>query len=148
MCLCVRVMALLRAATYEAIATKACADCMNADIKFGAGPVAPQAISKTPALSSIIVNYNAGTLLRGCVDSLLACPLAVEVIVVDNASHDESFDGLPDSPHIRVIRNSTNVGFAAACNIGIGASSAPFLLFLNPDCFFEPGAVATLLANL
>ena len=99
-------------------------------------------------VSAIIVNYNAGPLLGGSVDSLLACPLAVEVIVVDNASHDGSLDGLPDSPRIRVIRNTTNVGFAAACNIGMQASSAPFLLFLNPDCFFEPGAVATLLANL
>jgi len=101
-----------------------------------------------PAVSAIIVNYNAGTLLRGCVDSLLACPLAIEIIVVDNASHDGSLDGLPDSPHIRVIRNSTNVGFAAACNIGISASSAPFSLFLNPDCFFQPGAVSILLAGL
>jgi hypothetical protein len=47
-------------------------------------------------VSAIIVNYNAGPLLRGCVDSLLACPLAVEVIVVDNASHDGSLDGMPD----------------------------------------------------
>lgn len=100
------------------------------------------------AVSAIIVNFNAGPLLRGCVDSLLACPLAVEVIVVDNASHDGSLESLPDSPHIRVIRNATNVGFAAACNIGIHASSAPFLLFLNPDCFFEPGAVPALLDGL
>lgn len=99
-------------------------------------------------VSAIIVNFNAGPLLRGCVDSLLTCPLAIEIIVVDNASHDGSLDGLPDSPHIRVIRNSTNVGFAAACNIGIGASSAPFLLFLNPDCFFQPGAVSILLSAL
>jgi len=99
-------------------------------------------------VSAIIVNYNAGQLLGGSVDSLLACPLAVEVIVVDNASHDGSLDSLPDSPHIRVIRNATNVGFAAACNIGIDASSAPFLLFLNPDCYFQPGAVATLLTYL
>jgi len=99
-------------------------------------------------ISTIIVNYNAGPLLRGCVDSLLDCPLAIEIIVVDNASHDGSLDGLPDSPHIRVIRNPTNVGFAAACNIGLQASSAPFLLFLNPDCFFLPGAIATLLSGL
>lgn len=99
-------------------------------------------------VSAIIVNYNAGPLLRGCVDSLLACSLAIEIIVVDNASHDESVDGLPDSPHIRVIRNSTNVGFAAACNTGIGGSSAPFLVFLNPDCFFQPGAISILLAGL
>lgn len=99
-------------------------------------------------VSAIIVNYNAGPLLRACVDSLLACPLAIEIIVVDNASHDGSLAGLPESPHVRVIRNPANVGFAAACNIGIGASSAPFLLFLNPDCVFRPGAIATLLSGL
>lgn len=99
-------------------------------------------------VSAIIVNYNAGPLLRACVDSLLACPAAIEIIVVDNASHDGSLGGLPESPHIRVIRNPANVGFAAACNIGIGASSAPFLLFLNPDCVVQPGAVSILLAAL
>lgn len=99
-------------------------------------------------VSAIIVNYNAGPLLRACVDSLLACPLAIEIIVVDNASHDGSLGGLPESPHIRVIRNPANVGFAAACNIGIGASSAPFLLFLNPDCVVQLGVVSILLAAL
>ena len=99
-------------------------------------------------VSAIIVNYNAGPLLRACVDSLLACPLAIEIIVVDNASHDGSLGGFPELPHIRVIRNPANVGFAAACNIGIGASSAPFLLFLNPDCVIQPGAVPILLAAL
>ena len=41
-------------------------------------------------ISAIIVNYNAGPLLRGCVDSLVACPLAVQIIVVDNASTDRT----------------------------------------------------------
>lgn len=99
-------------------------------------------------VSTIIVNYNAGTLLRGCVDSLLACPVDIEVVVVDNASSDRSLDGLPQLPQVRVIRNSTNVGFAAACNIGAKTTSAPFLLFLNPDCYFEVGALRTLLAGL
>ena len=97
-------------------------------------------------ISAIIVNYNAGRLLCSCVGSLLACPLDVDIIVVDNASHDASLNGLPASPKIRVIHNPTNMGFAAACNIGIQASSVPFFLFLNPDCCFEPGSVATLLA--
>jgi GT2 family glycosyltransferase len=99
-------------------------------------------------LSTIIVNYNAGPLLRKCVDSLLACPLDIEIIVVDNASSDGSLDGLQDLSQVCVIRNPANVGFAAACNIGIQASSAPFLLFLNPDCFFQPAAIAPLLASL
>jgi len=101
-----------------------------------------------PMISTIIVNYNAGPLLRSCVDSLLACPLDAEVIVVDNASSDASLDSLPESQLIRVIRNPTNVGFAAACNIGLKASSAPFFLFLNPDCFFQPGAITVLLNGL
>jgi GT2 family glycosyltransferase len=99
-------------------------------------------------LSTIIVNYNAGPLLRKCVDSLLACPLDIEIIVVDNASSDASLDGLQDLSQVCVIRNPTNMGFAAACNIGVQASSAPFLLFLNPDCFFQPDPIAPLLAGL
>lgn len=99
-------------------------------------------------LSTIIVNYNAGSLLRKCVDSLLACPLDIEIIVVDNASSDASLDGLQDLSQVCVIRNPANVGFAAACNIGVQASSAPFLLFLNPDCFFQPDAIGPLLASL
>ena len=99
-------------------------------------------------ISTIIVNYNAGSLLRKCVDSLLACPLDIEIIVVDNASSDASLDGLQDLSQVCVIRNPVNMGFAAACNIGVQASSAPFLLFLNPDCFFQPDAIAPLLAGL
>ena len=99
-------------------------------------------------LSTIIVNYNAGPLLRKCVDSLLACPMDIEIIVVDNASSDASLEGLQDLVQVCVIRNPVNVGFAAACNIGVQASSAPFLLFLNPDCFFQPDPITPLLASL
>ncbi len=100
------------------------------------------------AISAVIVNYNAGTLLRGCVDSLLACPLDVEIIVVDNASHDGSLEAIAELPRIRIIRNPTNLGFAAACNVGMRAASSSYSLFLNPDCFFQPGAIATLVGAL
>ncbi|MDD5410521.1 MAG: glycosyltransferase family 2 protein [Methylobacter sp.] len=96
-------------------------------------------------ISTIIVNYNAGELLRGCVDSLLSCPLEIEIIVVDNASKDGSLDALLGLPCVQIIRNTTNVGFAAACNTGARVSSAPFLLFLNPDCSFKSGALVGLL---
>lgn len=96
-------------------------------------------------ISTIIVNYNAGQFLRGCVDSLLHCPLEIEIIVIDNASTDGSLDGLLGLPSVQIIKNPTNVGFAAACNIGARIACAPFLLFLNPDCFFKPGTLAGLL---
>lgn len=96
-------------------------------------------------ISAIIVNYNAGDSLRECVDSLLACPLDMEIIVVDNASADGSLEALNDSPEINIIRNSKNLGFSAACNIGIKASSGSYKLFLNPDCSFVPGSIGRLL---
>jgi GT2 family glycosyltransferase len=99
-------------------------------------------------ISAIIVNYNAGELLRSCVDSLLNCPLEAEIIVVDNASEDGSLDALAGVSSVHVIRNPTNVGFAAACNTGVRVASAPYLLFLNPDCTFKPGTLAELLAAM
>ncbi|MBC7490421.1 MAG: glycosyltransferase family 2 protein, partial [Glaciimonas sp.] len=96
-------------------------------------------------ISTIIVNYNAGVYLRSCVDSLLNCPLEIEIIVVDNASMDSSLDALQGLPSVKIIKNSNNVGFAAACNNGARVASAQFLLFLNPDCSFKPGTLISLL---
>lgn len=101
-----------------------------------------------PAISTIIVNYNAGALLRTCVDSLLNCPLEIEILVVDNASHDGSLQALQGLERVRVIANASNLGFASACNIGAHVASAPNLLFLNPDCFFQPEALGVLLSAL
>lgn len=99
-------------------------------------------------ISTIIVNYNAGNLLRGCVDSLLNCSLEIEIIVVDNASTDGSLNALVNLPNIKIIKNPTNLGFATACNLGAAAASAPFLLFLNPDCSFKQGTLVTLMDAL
>ena len=87
---------------------------------------------------------NAGELLRSCVDSLLNCPMEIEIIVMDNASTDGSLDALP-GPCVQIIKNQVNDGFAKACNSGGRVASAQFLLFLSPDCSFKPGALAGLL---
>ena len=99
-------------------------------------------------ISAVIVNYNAGHFLRDCLDSLLACPLEIEIIVVDNASADGSLDALVASPKLTIIRNSQNLGFSAGCNVGIKVASADHLLFLNPDCTFLPGTITQLLGYL
>ena len=96
-------------------------------------------------ISTIIVNYDAGEFLRSCVDSVLKCPLEIEIIVVDNASMDGSLDALLRLPCVQIIKNPANVGFAAACNSGARVASAQFLLFLNPDCFFKPDTLVRLL---
>ncbi len=87
-------------------------------------------------VSVVIVNYNAGHILAECIHSTL--PQASEVLVVDNASSDFSLElctqRFPEEPKLRIIRNTSNLGFAAACNIGAAQATAPYLLFLNPDC--------------
>jgi len=94
----------------------------------------------------VVVNYNAGKLLEPCMD--LSLRQAGEVILVDNASADRSMDEVTrrfgGETRLRVIRNSTNLGFAVACNIGAGAATGQFVLFLNPDCALEAGAVSQL----
>ncbi|HEX5336918.1 MAG TPA: glycosyltransferase family 2 protein [Gallionella sp.] len=100
------------------------------------------------AISVVIVNYNAGRLLLRCVELLRICPLEMEIIVVDNASADGSLDALRGLPCVRIIESPVNMGFAAACNCGARVASAPFLLFLNPDCFIKPGALERLLEAL
>ncbi len=99
-------------------------------------------------ISTVIVNYNAGTLLRGCIDSLMASPIGIETIVVDNASADGSIEFLCNFPQVKVVRNTANAGFAAACNQGIRCANTEFLLFLNPDCSIAPGALEHLLHGL
>lgn len=96
-------------------------------------------------ISAIIVNYNAGALLRDCVDSLRNCPLETEIIVVDNASTDGSLDALAGLSNVRVIKNPANVGFAAACNIGVQAATGEYFFFLNPDCILAVDAVQKML---
>ena len=100
----------------------------------------------TPAISTIIVNYNAGADLVTCIQSVI--DQVCEVILVDNASRDNSI-ALAEAQfardtRLRIIRNDTNLGFAAACNIGARAARHPYWLFLNPDCICAYGSVAEL----
>jgi hypothetical protein len=90
------------------------------------------------ALSIIIVNWNAGRQLRDCIGSIGRANhdgfMLSEVIVVDNASSDDSLDGVDKlGVPVVVFRNSENKGFAAACNQGAAEASGDHLLFLNPD---------------
>ena len=108
-----------------------------------------------PSLRIVTVNWNAGTLLRDCVASVPAAltgGVTLErMVVVDNASHDGSADGLdgeaPGLP-LTVLRNTGNRGFAAACNQGAAGSDADVLLFLNPDTRLSAASLAPALAYL
>ncbi|MBA1376362.1 glycosyltransferase family 2 protein [Pseudomonas brassicacearum subsp. neoaurantiaca] len=92
----------------------------------------------------IIVNYNAAELLLASVGSAFAAG-ASKVIVVDNDSHDDSLMRLEQTQvvgdSLQIVRNATNLGFAVACNQGARLSTAPNLLFLNPDTELAANAI-------
>jgi N-acetylglucosaminyl-diphospho-decaprenol L-rhamnosyltransferase len=100
-----------------------------------------------PDLAVVVVNYNTGHYLARCLRSAVdsAGDARLEVVVVDNASVDGSADhGLTGHPEIRLIRNDTNRGFAAAANQGMRDTSAPFILLLNPDAEVLSGTLGGL----
>jgi N-acetylglucosaminyl-diphospho-decaprenol L-rhamnosyltransferase len=96
------------------------------------------------AVDTVIVNWNAGSLLRECLAALDCSTIApvLRVVVIDNASTDGSAEGLrADRLCLEVLLNKDNRGFAAACNQGAKRGTGPWLLFLNPDVRVEPDTV-------
>lgn len=105
-------------------------------------------ISSPPVeLSIVIVNFNTGRLLGECLTSIRrsAGEVALEVLVVDNASTDGSFDVLREHPEVQGMRNAANVGFARAVNQALAVAKGRFVLLLNPDTEVPPGACRRLL---
>ncbi|NLE43915.1 MAG: glycosyltransferase family 2 protein [Chloroflexi bacterium] len=98
-------------------------------------------------LSVVIVSWNVCELLRRCLQSVLAAPIRLEVIVVDNASSDGTTAMVAtEYPEIQLVVNSRNVGFPAANNQGIALASGRTVLLLNPDTEIVGDALATLVA--
>jgi N-acetylglucosaminyl-diphospho-decaprenol L-rhamnosyltransferase len=86
-------------------------------------------------LSIIIVNWNSAQFARDCVASIrrFTCSLSYEIIVVDNASTDDSMAVLLEIPDIHLICSHVNLGFAGANNLGLARARGQAVLFLNPD---------------
>jgi hypothetical protein len=95
-------------------------------------------------LSIIIVNYNAGRLLKGCIDSIYkeSTITPFDVWVVDNNSMDASVPMVQQNfPQVNLIENKENVGFARANNQAITKCTGNYILLLNPDTLVLQNAI-------
>jgi len=101
----------------------------------------------TTQVAVVVVNFNSGQYLARCLAALRAQRFRdFTVVVVDNASSDESLQALNDlPPGWRAIRLEQNIGFAAANNRAIAAVESPWIAALNPDAFAEPDWLAQLM---
>ena len=67
-----------------------------------------------PTLSAVVVTYNSANVVATCLRSLRAELPSAEIIVVDNASSDETRLRCREFPGIMLLENSTNIGFGRA----------------------------------
>ena len=97
--------------------------------------------------SVIVVTYNSGAQVEACLRAL--APQDCEIIVVDNASQDDTVarvKTLAEHLPVRLLTISRNIGFAGGVNQGVRAASGDVQLLLNPDAVAEPGAIDAILA--
>ena len=100
--------------------------------------------------AAVIVNYEPGSLLRDCVQSVLADTSAgaVDLVVVDNGSNDGSVAlAQAAAPSLRVVAAPGNVGYARAANLGIAATRAAIVAVLNADLTVGPGTAGAMVAR-
>src|SRR5262249_25905639 len=108
-----------------------------------------EATMSSPRVAVVVVSFNTKSLLLECLQSIRSTtgPILVEAIVVDNGSHDGSPEMVREFyPEVRLIANTTNLGFGRACNQGIRSTSAPFVLLLNSDARLSESSLDPLLS--
>ena len=112
-------------------------------------PFAPFAVPAdgAPRASIVIPVHGQWPRTLACLRALAAHPpqCTVEVVVVDDASPDDSARQLAQVAGLRAVSRAANGGFIAACNDGAAAARGEFLVFLNNDTVPQPGWLDALL---
>lgn len=102
-----------------------------------------------PDVSVLVVLFNQAHLALRCLQALRAQQgVRLEVVLVDNASTDETGRLLERLDGVRILRNAGNRGFVLATNAAAAVARGRSLLLLNSDAFLRPGALAAALATL
>ena len=99
---------------------------------------------KEISVSYIIVNFRTADLVLRCVDSIRehTRQQSYEIIIIDNASADDSVEKLGSLSDVMFIANGENAGFGAANNRGAEVARGKYLFFLNPDAYLLNDAAA------
>lgn len=98
-----------------------------------------------PAVSVITVAFGVEPWLPQAVQTVLASEgVRAEVILVDNGGTEGQLDDLARLDGVTIVGSGDNIGFATACNLGVAASTAPFVALINPDTQVAPDALAAL----
>jgi GT2 family glycosyltransferase/SAM-dependent methyltransferase len=103
-----------------------------------------------PFLSAVLVSWDSASVLPSALEALRRSAEAageeVEIVVVDNASSDDSADTAHRAGAERVIENPVNAGFASAASQGLAVAKGEWILLLNPDVIVDEDFVAAMAA--
>lgn len=101
-------------------------------------------------LSIIVISFNTKELLRKCLSSIfkLTKGISFEVIVVDNASSDDSAQVAKSFERVRLIQNKENLGFGKANNQGIESAKGKYIFLFNSDAYLEENVLSKLVKLL
>jgi len=107
---------------------------------------------KEPLVSFVVVNHNGEKMLSDCLNSIDVQSYSnKEIIVVDNASTDNSTKKLENknrkNSKIKIIKNSSNLGFCQANNQGIAEAKGEFIAMVNNDVILEKNWLKILVAK-
>lgn len=101
-----------------------------------------------PLTSIVILTRNELEYTQKCVESILKhTPEPIELIFVDNGSHDDTLEYLHSLQldNAVIIDNHDNLGFGAGCNVGMSVARGDFVLLLNNDTVVTDGWLASML---
>jgi len=107
--------------------------------------------SKSVELSIIIISFNTALITQKCVNSIITSlkntTILYEIIIIDNASIDNSTETLRKnvSKNIKIIQNKSNIGFAKANNQGVSFAAGKYILLLNSDTIILDNAIEKML---
>jgi GT2 family glycosyltransferase len=135
-------MSTLTQPQFAASSTPAPASASNAE---------PRPTPSQPDASIVIVSFNTREVLRECLESIAreAAGLSVEILIVDNNSSDGSQAMIEaEYPSVILVRSPKNLGFGAANNVALAQARGRYLILLNSDAFFAPGALATAIRHM
>jgi GT2 family glycosyltransferase/glycosyltransferase involved in cell wall biosynthesis len=111
-------------------------------------------LARRPSVSVVVLCYNNLQFTKSCLESIerASSNVDLQLVLVDNASTDGTPEFLTryaaDRPHVTLVLNDENIGFAAGNNAGLAASTGDYLVMLNNDTVVTDGWLLGLVRHL